>query len=362
MHMPGLLDTFDFYNDFTQNAYFAHIFEVLPSSLRLKTPLKETRENMEAVIEAIDLVSQKLVPVFKNWKTEDARDADRARDFPYQQLYKSENRKLIIWVTLGEEELMIDFLYDLADMELEQWIIATNDKVLAQFGETKRSTFKVLSHNGRYFFTEDVRTTEPDERGLSDLYNDDFQEIDDIIVQSIEESRSGLILFHGEPGTGKTSYLKSLIHRFPDTDFIFVQNDFVKDLLKPEFVSFLLKRRNSILIIEDAERVVTTRENTSQDSVVSTVLQLTDGLFSDYLNIKIVCTFNTGIEKVDKALLRKGRMIAKYEFKALSADKTAELTKSLGFAPVEKEMRLADIFKLSEKDFAESDQRKKIGF
>lgn len=360
--MPGLLDAFDYYNDFTEDTYFAVCYDTLPSSLRLRTPLKEKRENMESVVETISMESMALVPIFKHWNTEDARDADRSKDFPYEQLFKSTTKKLVIWMTLAEEELMIKFLYDLADSELEQWVINTNTNVLSQFGEKSRSSFKVLSHSGRAFYTEDVGTIEADTRKLTDLYNDDFQEINQIIVSSIEENKSGLILFHGEPGTGKSSYLKRLVHQFPETDFIFIQNDFVKDLLKPEFVSFLLKRRNSILIIEDAERVIISRENSTQDSVVSTVLQLTDGLFSDYLNIKIICTFNTDLSKVDKALMRKGRMIAKYEFKALSPDKTEALTKILGFTPEKKEMILADIFKLEEKNFSQSDLQKKIGF
>ncbi|MGB3777749.1 MAG: hypothetical protein WA960_05280 [Tunicatimonas sp.] len=94
---------------------------------------------------------------------------------------------------------------------------------------------------------------------------------------------------------------------------------------------------------------------------MSTILQLTDGLFSDYLNIKIICTFNTSIEKVDKALLRKGRMIAYYEFKPLVAEKASELLKSMELAPTEDEMTLADIFNYHSQAF-QTDDAKKIGF
>jgi ATP-dependent 26S proteasome regulatory subunit len=96
-------------------------------------------------------------------------------------------------------------------------------------------------------------------------------------------------------------------------------------------------------------------------SVVSTILQLTDGLFSDYLNIKIICTFNTNIERIDKALLRKGRMIAKYKFTALSAEKTKALAEKLGYENVKGSMTLADIFGLDKHDFKDPD-KKAIGF
>jgi ATP-dependent 26S proteasome regulatory subunit len=140
-----------------------------------------------------------------------------------------------------------------------------------------------------------------------------------------------------------------------------VQNDFVRDLLKPAFISFLLNNKNSILVIEDAEKVVASRENGGEDSVVSTILQLTDGLFSDFLNIKIICTFNTDIDRIDKALLRKGRMIARYHFLPLSAEKTAALAKKLGHDDVTESLTLAEIFQFEQTDFKDP-AKKSIGF
>jgi SpoVK/Ycf46/Vps4 family AAA+-type ATPase len=135
----------------------------------------------------------------------------------------------------------------------------------------------------------------------------------------------------------------------------------VKDLLKPSFISFLLQNKNSVLIIEDAEKVVVSRDNVSEDSIVSTILQLTDGLFSDFLNIKILCTFNTDIDRIDKALLRKGRMIAKYNFTPLSAEKTEQLAKKLGHDSVRGSLTLADIFEYDKREFKNA-VKKAVGF
>ncbi|MEZ4685662.1 MAG: hypothetical protein R3B47_06230 [Bacteroidia bacterium] len=46
----------------------------------------------------------------------------------------------------------------------------------------------------------------------------------------MEEDSSGLILLHSAPGTGKTSYIKHLISKFPERKFIFIQNEFVHEL------------------------------------------------------------------------------------------------------------------------------------
>jgi len=192
-------------------------------------------------------------------------------------------------------------------------------------------------------------------------YNDDFQKVYERINQSITAKESGLILLYGKPGTGKTTYIKSLISKFKDANFIFIQNEFVKYLLNPDFISFLLRQRNAILVIEDAEKVISTRENSNDRSVVSTILQLTDGLFSDYLNIKVICTFNTSLAKVDAALLRKGRMIARYEFDKLSLEKTNNLLADRKADSSFEELTVADIYNIEEMSFAEPEQ-KQIGF
>jgi DNA polymerase III delta prime subunit len=211
------------------------------------------------------------------------------------------------------------------------------------------------------FNTEEVETNDFVAIDIHELYNDDFPEVDALISASIQKKESGMILLHGEPGTGKTTYIKHLISKFKEKKFIFIQNDFVKELLKPSFIAFLLQNRDALLIIEDAEKVVIARDNASDESVVSTLLQLTDGLFSDFLNIKIICTFNTNLDRIDKALLRKGRMIAKYNFMPLSAEKTAALAKKLGYENVGGSLTLADIFSYDQQSFSKP-IRKTIGF
>ncbi|WP_192822228.1 AAA family ATPase [Rufibacter sp. LB8] len=359
--MPTLLDAFDSYNDFNRSAYYILCFNTLPSNLTLEIPLKETKANMELAVATLDVEKLQLKPIFKNWRTEDDKDADVAQDYPFQYLFKSDALKLLIWISLNNNELYMDLHYDAETQELEQQVLALNHTFREKFGEKKAPTFKVLTHNDRFFSTEDVKC-EFLQVDVAALYNDDFLEIHSLIEASLEQEKSGLILLHGAPGTGKTSYIKSLISKHPNSTFIFIQNEFVQDLLKPDFISFLLKNRNAILVIEDAEKVITTRESVQENSVVSTILQLTDGLFSDFLNIKVICTFNTTLDKVDKALLRKGRLIANYEFKPLEAKKATRLLETLGHQTPDTDLALADIFNFQEKAFTEASNKKKIGF
>lgn len=257
--------------------------------------------------------------------------------------------------------IQIQFLYNMEYSESEKWILETNHRLRSTYGSEKMPKFKVLVAGDGGFYTEDVNTHDFKSVDINELYNDDFSEVDAIISRSMARKEAGIILLHGEPGTGKTTYIKSLICRFKDKDFIFIQNDFVKELLKPSFVTFLLHNKNSVLVIEDAEKVIVSRDHSSDASVVSTILQLTDGLFSDFLNIKIICTFNTDIDRIDKALLRKGRMIAKYKFAQLSTEKTVSLAKKLGHHDVKGCLTLADIFKFDDPEF-DNLSKKNIGF
>ena len=81
----------------------------------------------------------------------------------------------------------------------------------------------------------------------------------------------------------------------------------------------------------------------------------------DHVTAGIICTFNTDLTAIDKALLRKGRLIAKYEFKELTIEKSKQLFESLGHdVNVKEEMTLAEIYNFHEQTFDLS--RKRIGF
>ncbi|CAF4653286.1 unnamed protein product, partial [Rotaria magnacalcarata] len=72
------------------------------------------------------------------------------------------------------------------------------------------------------------------------------------------------------------------------------------------------KNRNSLLIIEDAEGSLS-RLRTSNQSVAN-LLNLSDGLLSDGIQVQILATFNSPLISLDAALLRPGRLVAQYCF------------------------------------------------
>ena len=361
--LGNLLDSFGAFGQFNLGAYYVTCFTVLPSSLKVSLYSEEPRDTVDAVLQTIDLARHSLEPVSKDWRLEESRKHtdEQYDEFAYEFLFKSEPMRLVLQILCHHRSLEIAFAYDIAERETEAWILETSRHLQNTYKTTDKPKFKVLIAQDGMFNTEEVETSDFVSIDIRELYNDDFQEVDALISSSIQKKESGMILLHGEPGTGKTTYIKHLISKFKEKKFIFIQNDFVKELLKPSFIAFLLQNRDALLIIEDAEKVVVARDNSSDESVVSTLLQLTDGLFSDFLNIKIICTFNTNLDRIDKALLRKGRMIAKYNFLPLSAEKSAALARKLGHEGVAGSMTLADIFGYDHLSYNRP-TRKNIGF
>ena len=175
----------------------------------------------------------------------------------------------------------------------------------------------------------DVATTTMEVPLIEDInipYGRGFDVVSDTIVETIKsKDKTGLMIFHGEPGTGKTSYIKWLsgqTHR----RFIYIPSYMVRSITDPSFMSLFLRLKDTVFVIEDAEESLGPRVQ-GGNSIVSTLLNLTDGILANALNCQFICTFNTEIENIDSALLRPGRLLVRHEFKALDVeDVTTYLT------------------------------------
>ena len=198
----------------------------------------------------------------------------------------------------------------------------------------------------------------PKEFDIAKQYNDDFGKQDEIINNFLcNNERSGIVILHGEKGTGKTTYIRNIINKHPELKFVFVPSNMISLLGEPSFGNFLMTLKNNIIILEDCEDVIRTRKSNSiSSSAVSLLLNMGDGLLSDGLGIKFICTFNENISNIDEALLRKGRLACKYEFKELSVEKSNALLEELYgdrecIPTTTKPMTLADIYNIDAQSY-----------
>lgn len=201
---------------------------------------------------------------------------------------------------------------------------------------------------------------------LEDNYNEDFPDISkDIITKLNDRKKTGLVILHGEPGTGKTTYIRYLASKLK-RDIIFISPDMVHHITSPEFIPFLLSNSNCILIIEDAEPALQSRVGDGRSGAVSNILNMTDGLLSDCLNISIVATFNTTTKDIDKALLRKGRLLKEYKFDKLEPNKAQSLLNKIGCkdATAKEPMSLAEIYFYGDENTKDHNlgNTRKVGF
>ena len=182
------------------------------------------------------------------------------------------------------------------------------------------------------------------------FYEDDFRETDALIRKRLNRKNDkGIVLLHGLPGTGKTTYLRYLIGKIKKR-VLFLSSNLAGNMMDPEFIDLLINNPNSVVIVEDAEKIMMDRRNNGHSSV-STLLNITDGLLTDFLNIQLICTFNSTLSMVDPALMRKGRLIARYEFGKLSIAKAQRLSDHLGLDQlVTKPMTLAEIANPNDKE------------
>ena len=224
--------------------------------------------------------------------------------------------------------------------------------------EGKVSLIKV--YQGDYYTSE--KDVKPKIVNIEENYNDDFLSIDKDVTEFLKDRSSGLILLYGEPGTGKTSYIRHLISAVPK-EYIIVPSSIAQRLGDPDLTTFITDHTDSVFILEDCEQLLEDREENQFNNAIATILNMADGLLSDIVNIKFICTFNAPITQIDKALLRKGRCIAKYQFNKLKADKVRILNEkyNLGHTKIE-DMTLADIYNADKPDYTEETKQTKIGF
>lgn len=225
------------------------------------------------------------------------------------------------------------------------------DHILSRFREKlkrepREMNLIIRSSEGLELKPMEIKKTKLD---LTLFYEDDFKATDELIRKRLGQKKDkGIVLLHGHPGTGKTTYLRHLIGRIKKK-IMFISPAVATGLLNPDFIQLLMDNPESVLIIEDAENIIMDRK-LDAGSAVSNLLNISDGLMADCLNVQMICTFNSPLAMIDSALLRKGRLIAKYEFGALSIAKSQKLSDHLGFKTnITSPMTIADIAGQNEK-------------
>jgi len=174
-----------------------------------------------------------------------------------------------------------------------------------------------------------------------------------------DENTESLLLLHGPPGGGKSNLLKNLIME-AEEDVIYVPPSMVSVISSPGFISFMLQNKKNFLIIEDAEEILSVDRNSGTNNLLS----ICDGFLKDALQMKVICTFNCDLKKIDAALLRKGRLYFEYKVSSLSIEEGQRLADFCDISvKIDKEMTLSEIFNHRKNTSVENSfEERTIGF
>lgn len=291
------------------------------------------------------LINQYKDDIVNVFQSSNLNNNEKKKNYVMEESYIVFKNKMVI-------KLAYNYCDILSSNSDNDFVEILSKKIRTFFRRERKKEFEInlISFDNNSFSLKEIEIKKT-RLDLKLYYEDDFLEIDKTIQERLNKKNDkGIVLLHGLPGTGKTTYLRYLIGKVKKR-ILFVPPSVAANITNPEFMNLLLDYPNSILIIEDAENIIMDRQITGS-SAVSNLLNISDGLLGDCLNTQIICTFNMPISKIDAALMRKGRLIAKYYFGKLNVAKAQYLSNKMKLKKtITEPMTVAEIFNQEEKTF-----------
>lgn len=220
-------------------------------------------------------------------------------------------------------------------------IIDALNSIITAFNENKTPVIEWHYSAGREIRSTSVSLI--NDTPLKDIY---YPYLGKPVAQYMDEynnSNESVLILLGEPGTGKTSFIRNFIDRYNyDAIITYDENVMMQDSF---LIDFMTDSDKNLLIIEDADILIGSRKDDG-NKVMSKLLNVSDGLIKIPTKKIIFSTNLKDPNQIDEALTRKGRCFGVQRFRTLTP-KEARIVAEDANRPFDNsklEYTLADIF------------------
>lgn len=177
-------------------------------------------------------------------------------------------------------------------------------------------------------------------------------------IEQFYKSKCSVLLIMGEPGSGKTSFVKNFIKKYSLNTAVTYDLEIMKS---DEFYhNFMTDNEQKLLLVEDADALLQSREK-SGNHTMTKLLNLSDGVIP-LRDKKIIFTTNiNAINKIDGAFIRPGRCFDVLYFDKLTFEqaKAAALVAGVPIPEKNRSYTLAELFNQNKRSYFSN---AKVGF
>lgn len=166
-----------------------------------------------------------------------------------------------------------------------------------------------------------------DKNVLENIFPEFYPDVDiSELIRVYSESREKILILYGSPGTGKTTFIKSLLSEFGGRNIAYCKC--LRVLGADDFWNSLQENDVDLLILDDLD-IALTRQSGEAKEIVNKLLSFTDGVIGN--KTKIIITTNQDLKTIDPAIIRPGRCLDVIELLPLSKEEALSVwTETLG--------------------------------